>query len=98
LIKTLETKLSTTEVAAKDQASANLEKTRIKDQKEIERLKVDLEQTQLKVHTSQTQISQQAKLIDQLRAKLKFTEIQVIDIGIFQSQAIEIRKRLSVVQ
>jgi hypothetical protein len=98
LIKTLEAKLATTEAAAKDQASATLEQARIEDQKEIERLKVDLEQTQLKVQTSQTQISQQGELIDQLRAKLEFVESQVIDIGIFQSQAIEIRKRLSAAQ
>jgi hypothetical protein len=98
LIKTLEAKLSTAEVVAKDQASATLERARIKDQKEIKRLKVDLEQTQLKVQTSQTQISQQGELIDQLRAKLEFAESQVIDIGIFQSQAIDIRKRLSVAQ
>jgi hypothetical protein len=37
-------------------------------------------------------------LIDQLRAKLEFIESQVIDIGIFQSQAIEIRKKLLVAQ
>jgi hypothetical protein len=37
-------------------------------------------------------------LIDQLRAKLEFAKSQVIDIGIFQSQAIEIRKRLSAAQ
>jgi hypothetical protein len=43
LIKTLEAKLATSEAAAKDQASATLEKVRIEDQKEIERLKVDLE-------------------------------------------------------
>jgi hypothetical protein len=42
LIKTLEAKLATTEVVAKDQASVTLEKERIEDQKEIKRLKVDL--------------------------------------------------------
>jgi hypothetical protein len=98
LITTLETKLSIAEVATTDQESATLEKARIKDQKEIEWLKVDLEQTQLKVQMSQTQISQQGELIDQLRAKLEFVESQVIDIGIFQSQVIEIRKRLSSAQ
>ena len=95
MIKTLEAKLSTVEATAKDQASTTLEQARIKDQKEIEWLKVDLEQTQLMVQTSQTQISQQGELIDQLRAKLEFVESQVIDIGIFQSQAIEIRKTVS---
>jgi hypothetical protein len=37
-------------------------------------------------------------LIEQLQAKLELAKSQVIDIGILQSQAIEIRKRLSAVQ
>ena len=49
LIKTLEAKLATTEVVAKDQANETLEQARIDDQNEIERLKDDLEQTQLMV-------------------------------------------------
>ena len=43
LIKTLEAKLATTEVATKDQANATLEQARIDDQNEIEHLKDDLE-------------------------------------------------------
>jgi hypothetical protein len=49
LIKTLEAKLATTEVAAKDQSSATLEQARVEDHKEIEQLKVDLKQTKLMV-------------------------------------------------
>jgi hypothetical protein len=98
LIKTLEAKLATTEAAAKDQANTGLEQARVADQKEIERLKADLEQTQLMAQTSQIQIGQQGELIEQLQAKLDFAESQVIDIGIFQSQAIEIRKRVSAAQ
>jgi hypothetical protein len=45
LIKTLEAKLATTEVVAKDQANTGLEQAREADQKEIEWLKSDLEQT-----------------------------------------------------
>jgi hypothetical protein len=37
-------------------------------------------------------------LIGQLHAKLNLSESQMIDIEIFQSQAIEIRKRVSVAQ
>jgi hypothetical protein len=37
-------------------------------------------------------------LIGKLQAKLNFTEGQVIDIGMFQSQAMEIRKRVSAAQ
>jgi hypothetical protein len=45
--------------------------------------------------TNESQISQQGELIGKLQAKLNFAESQMIDIGIFQSQAIEIRKRVS---
>jgi chromosome segregation ATPase len=98
LIKTLEAKLATAEAAARDQANTGIEQARAADQKEIERLKSDLEQTQQAAQTSQSQISQQEELIGQLQAKLNFAESQVIDIGIFQSQAIEIRKRVSATQ
>jgi aryl-alcohol dehydrogenase-like predicted oxidoreductase len=37
-------------------------------------------------------------LIGKLQAKLNFVEGQVIDIGMFQSQAMEIRKRVSAAQ
>jgi hypothetical protein len=46
LIKTLEAKLATIEAAARDQTNAGIEKARVADQKEIERLKSDLEKTQ----------------------------------------------------
>jgi hypothetical protein len=51
-----------------------------------------------RAQTSQSQISQQEELIGQLQAKLNFPESHVIDIGIFQSQAIEIRRRVSAAQ
>jgi hypothetical protein len=98
LIKTLEAKLATTEAAARDQANSGIEQARAADQKEIERLKTDLEQTQQVAQTNQSQISQQEELIEQLQAKLNLAESQVIDIGIFQSQAKEIRKRVSTAQ
>jgi hypothetical protein len=46
LIKTLEAKLATTEVAARDQADTGIEQARVADQKEIEQLKSNLEQVQ----------------------------------------------------
>jgi peptidoglycan hydrolase CwlO-like protein len=98
LIKTLEAKLATIEAAARDQANTGIEKARVVDQKEIERLKSDIEQTQQAAQTSQSQISQQEELIGQLQAKLNFAESHVIDIGIFQSQAIEIRRRVLAAQ
>jgi hypothetical protein len=98
LIKTLEDKLTTAEAAARDQANTGIELARETNQKEIERLKYDLEQTQQMAQTNQSQIIQQGELIEQLQEKLNFVENQMIDIGILQSQAIEIRKRVLAAQ
>jgi hypothetical protein len=98
LIKTLEAKMATAEIATRDQVNSGIEKASVADQKEIEWLKTDLEQTQQVAQTSKSQISQQEELIGQLQSKLNFAESHMIDIGIFQSQAIEIRKRILVVQ
>jgi DNA repair exonuclease SbcCD ATPase subunit len=98
LIRTLEAKLATTEENARDQVNTGLEQARAADQKEIERLRSDLEQIHQSAQTSQAQVSQQEELIRQLQVKLNSAESQVIDIGIFKSQAIEIRKRVSVAQ
>jgi hypothetical protein len=98
LMETLEDKLATTEAVIKDQANEGIQLARTIDQNKIERLKSDLKQTQQMDQTSQSQIIQQGELIGQLQAKLNFAEIQMIDIGIFQSQAIEIRKRVSEAQ
>jgi hypothetical protein len=65
------------------------------DKKEIEFLKAKLEQAELVAQTSQIQVGQQRDLIEQLQVRLEFTESQVINIGIFQSQAMEIRSRVS---
>jgi hypothetical protein len=56
LIKTLEAKLATIEVAANDQANIGMEQARVADQKEIEQLKDDIRQTQLMARTSQIEI------------------------------------------
>jgi hypothetical protein len=98
LIKTLEAKLATAEEAAKDQANTGIEQARMADKKEIELLKAKLEQAELVAQTSQIQVGQQRDLIEQLQVRLEFAESQVINIGIFQSQAMEIRSRVSAAQ
>jgi hypothetical protein len=66
------------------------EQARVTDQQEIERLKSDLEQMHQSAQTSQTQVSQQEEKIKLLQSKLIYVENQVIDIIVFQSQAMEI--------
>jgi hypothetical protein len=98
LMKTLEAKLATAEEVAKDQESARIEQARMVDKKEIELLKAKLKQAELVAQTSQIQVGQQKDLIEQLQVRLEFVESQVINIGIFQSQAMEIRSRVYVAQ
>jgi 2-keto-4-pentenoate hydratase len=98
LIKNLEAKPATTKAVARDHANIGIEKARAVDQKEIEWLKFDLKQTHQVAQTIQSQISEQEELIGKLLAKLNFAESRVIDIRIFQSQAIEIQKRVSTAQ
>jgi hypothetical protein len=98
LIKTLEARLATAAEAAKDQASVGIEKARLADKSEIELLKTKLEQAQLVVRDGQMQVSQQKYLIEQLQARVEIAESKVINIGMFQSQAMEIRSRVSTAQ
>jgi molybdate-binding protein len=98
LNKTLEARLATTIEVAKDQASVGIEQARLADKNEIELLKTKLEQAQLVVRDGQMQASQQKDLIEQLQARVEIAESKVINIGMFQSQAMEIRSRVSAAQ
>jgi hypothetical protein len=95
LIITLEAKLATAEEAAKDQAITRIEQARMANKKEIELLKAKLEQEEMVAQTSQIQVGQQRDLIGQLQVRLEFAESQVINIRIFQSQAMEMWSRVS---
>jgi hypothetical protein len=98
LIRTLEARLATTTETAKDQASVGIEQARLADKNEIELLKTKLEQAQLVVWDGQMQVSQQRDLIEQLQARVEIVENRMINIGMFKSQAIEIRSRVSAAQ
>jgi hypothetical protein len=98
LIRTLEARLATTTETAKDQASVGIEQARLADKNEIEMLKTKLEQAQLVVRDGRMQASQQRDLIEQLQARVEIAENRMINIGMFKSQAIEIRSRVSAAQ
>jgi hypothetical protein len=68
------------------------------DKSEIELLKTKLEQAELVVRNGQIQVGQQKDLIEQLQARVEIIESKVINIGIFQSQAMEIQSRVSATQ
>jgi hypothetical protein len=68
------------------------------DKSEIDFLKTKLEQAELVVQNGQIQVGQQKDLIEQLQARVEITESKVINIGMFQSQVMEIRSRVSAAQ
>ena len=68
------------------------------DKNEIEVLKTKLEQAQLVVWDGRMQASQQRNLIEELQARVEITKRRMINIGMFKSQAIKIRSRISVAQ
>jgi hypothetical protein len=68
------------------------------DKSEIELLKTKLKQAQLVVQDGQMQASQQKYLIEQLQARVEIAESKVINIGMFQSQAMENQRRVSTAQ
>jgi hypothetical protein len=78
--------------------SVGIEKARLADKNEIELLKTKLEQAQLVVQNGQVQASQQKYLIEQVQARVEISESKVINIGMFQSQAMEIQRRVSAAQ
>jgi hypothetical protein len=68
------------------------------DKKEIELLKSKLKQAELVTQTSQIQVGQKKDSIEQLQVRLEFIEREIINIRIFQSQAMEIWSRVSAAQ
>jgi hypothetical protein len=98
LMKTLEARLAMTTEAAKDQASVGIEQAGLANKSEIELLKTKLKQAELVVRNGQMQAGQQKYLIEQLQARVAIVESKVINIGMFQSQAMEIRSRFSAAQ
>jgi hypothetical protein len=94
----LEAKVAIAEENARDEVSKSLEKARIVDLQEIEKLRSNLEQVRQSTQISQTQVSQQGQQIIELQSKLDVVENQVLDIKMFRSQAVEIRQKVLTAQ
>jgi hypothetical protein len=74
------------------------EQARASDQQEIQQLKSNLEEIRKTVQTSQGQVIQQEEIVRQLQAKLSSTESMVVDIALFQAQALEVLRKLEIAQ
>jgi chromosome segregation ATPase len=85
LINKLQSRLSESEMNARNEAYKELKQAREVNRQEIEKLKTNLEQMQQSIEEIQTQAEQQEGLINQLQTELDLAESQVIDMTIFQT-------------
>jgi hypothetical protein len=98
LIKTLEARVASATESAKGQVSGEIELARLADKKEIEVLKAKLEQAHSVIRDGRVQAGQQRTMIAELQARVEITEIRVIDVERFKSQATQIQSKISSAQ
>jgi hypothetical protein len=98
LISQLQNQIRTIENNIRSEVNKGLEQARANDKQEIQQLKSSLEEMQRNVQASEGWAIQQGELVKQLQAKVKLTENMVIDITVFQAQAVEICEKLELAQ
>jgi cell division septum initiation protein DivIVA len=94
LISQLQNQIRTVEKNVRSEVNKGLEQARASDRQEIQQLKSSLDEMHKNVQASEGRAIQQGELVKQLQAKVKLTENMVIDITIFQAQAVEVCKKL----
>jgi len=90
MISQLRDQIRNTENNIKSEVSKGLKQSRAKDRKKIQQLKSDLEEIHKTAQESQGQVIQQEVLIRKLQDKLSSTERKVVNITVFQAQALEV--------
>jgi hypothetical protein len=70
------------------------EQIRASDKQEIQQLKSSLDEMHKNAQASKGQAIQQSELVKQIQAKVSLTGNMVIDIVVFQAQALEVCKKL----
>jgi hypothetical protein len=80
----------------KEEVNKGMEKARASDKQEIQLLKSSLDEMHKKLQVSERQTIQQDELIKQLQDKFSSTEKMVVDITLFQAQALEVLKKLEI--
>jgi hypothetical protein len=98
LINQLQNQIKTVEEDVRSEVNKGFEQMRANDRQEIQQLKSNLEEIHKTAQASQGRVIQQEELVRQLQAKLSSTESMVVDITVFQAQALEVRKKLEEAQ
>ena len=82
----------------KREVSKGLEKARVVDRQEIQLLKSSLDEMHKKMQVRERHTIKQDELVKQLQDKVSSTEKMVVDIALFQSQALEVLKKMEITQ
>jgi hypothetical protein len=98
MIAQLQSQIRNTEKNIRDEINKGLEQARAADKQEIQLLKSSLDEMYKKMQASQGQVIKQEELVKQLQDKLSSTESQVVNITIFQAQALEVHQKLEAEQ
>jgi hypothetical protein len=98
MISLLQNQIRITETNVRDEVNKGLEHARDGDKNEIQLLKTSLDEMHKNVQASEIWASQQDELVKQLQAKLDLTENMVINIIVFQAQALDVCKKLEATQ
>jgi hypothetical protein len=98
LISQLQNQIRTTEKNVKDKVNKGIEQARASDKQEIQLLKSSLDEMHKNVQEREKRAIRQSELVKQVQAKLNLIESMVIDITIFQAQALELYKQLESAQ
>jgi hypothetical protein len=98
MISQLQNQIRTTEKNVRDEVNKGLEQARASDKQEIQLLKSSLDEMHKNMQVSERQTIQQDELVKQLQDKVSSTEKMVVDIALFQAQALEVLKKLEIAQ
>jgi hypothetical protein len=98
MISQLQNQIRNTEKNVREEVNKGLEQARASDKQEIQLLKSSLDEMHKKMQVSERQTIQQDELIKQLQDKVSSTEKMVVDIALFQAQALEVLKKLEIAQ
>jgi hypothetical protein len=90
--------MKTVEKNVRSEVNKGFEQIRASDKQEIQQLKSSLEEMHRNIQASQGRATQQDELVRQLQAKVSSTENMIVDITVFQAQALEVRKELEATQ
>jgi hypothetical protein len=98
VISQLKNQIKTTKKNVRDEDNEGLEQARASDKQEIQLLKSNIDDMHKKMQVSERWTIQEDELVKQLQAKVSSIEKMVVDITLFQAQALEVLKKMKIAQ